>query len=108
MTNETSNRPPAAEEFAAYERMQSEAYPGTRNQENPVGKVDDGGPAFPERHGPEFYVSGMTLRDYFAAQALQGILAGVTCRPDVEKFDFSVPSEMAYNAADAMLKARKA
>lgn len=43
--------------------------------------------------------SGMTLRDYFAAQALQGILVGRTLLHDEWAAD-------AYAMADAMLKAR--
>jgi hypothetical protein len=42
---------------------------------------------------------GMTLRDYFAAQALAGMLA----RYDAGKEDMAV---YAYEHADAMLKAR--
>lgn len=75
----------------------------------------DGGPAFPrpastdEHEGPcNVYQDqqGMTLRDYFAAKALQGLLAsfaGVDCRmPEPEKF-----AADAYAQADAMLKARE-
>ena len=46
-----------------------------------------------------FAVEGMTLRDYFAAKALQGMLA---C-------DYSVdqePAILAYEYADEMMKAR--
>lgn len=45
----------------------------------------------------------MTLRDYFAAKALQGLVAdGVGSLMDEELADWS------YKLADAMLKARKA
>ena len=66
--------------------------------------INDGGPAFPlQSIGPEFQpgYSGMTLRDYFAAAALQGILSeggGPT---------WDVDAKCAYAAADAMLKARE-
>ncbi len=58
-----------------------------------------GGPAFPSVFDHD---RGMTLRDYFAAKAMQGILA-----------DPSTPEIMdiagaAYEMADAMLKARQA
>ena len=45
---------------------------------------------------------GMTLRDYFAAQAMQGFLGTVKvgCPDDLIAVD-------AYNLADAMLKARE-
>ena len=55
--------------------------------------------AFPTQlHGGD----GMTLRDYFAAKAMQGLLASDVYAPK-DKF-----AENAYAMADAMLKARKA
>ena len=46
---------------------------------------------------------GMDLRDYFAAQAMQGLLSdGVGSLSDEELADW------AYKLADAMMKARKA
>lgn len=48
-------------------------------------------------------LGGMTLRDYFAAQALAGMLAAV-----VGDFDERVAAKSAYTLADAMLAARKA
>ena len=47
-------------------------------------------------HGEE----GMTLRDYFAAHAVQGLLANPNLRED-----FSI-AKMAYTIADNMLKVR--
>jgi len=47
--------------------------------------------------------NGMTLRDYFAAKAMQGFLADGAA-PDVSKETISV---MAYSMADAMMKARE-
>lgn len=44
---------------------------------------------------------GMDLRDYFAAMAMQAIIS----RSDFEFDDFSW--ETAYDAADAMMKARE-
>jgi hypothetical protein len=61
----------------------------------------DGGPAFPvpDIDGGKV-CEGMTLRDYFAAKALQGILN------DADVFwDKAAP--LAYQYADAMLKARE-
>jgi hypothetical protein len=47
---------------------------------------------------------GMTLRDYFAAKAMQAIIMSVD-----DKDDMSAPiTESAYKWADAMLKAREA
>lgn len=53
-------------------------------------------------HGFEVSSGGMTLRDYFAAKAMQGILVNGY----FDKFD-SVASD-AYQLADAMLLAREA
>ncbi len=70
--------------------------------------VDGGGPAFPVCQAEDdFY--GMTLRDYFAAKAMQGILQ-TPCyfKPpdDFESVVEQLPS-MAYEIADAMLKERE-
>jgi len=46
-----------------------------------------------------FAIQGITLRDYFAAKALQGILA---CNYTVEE----EPAILAYQYADEMMKAR--
>jgi hypothetical protein len=48
---------------------------------------------------------GMDLRDYFAAKAMQGLLADPGWRHDM---DFEDTAHAAYKQADAMLKARKA
>lgn len=45
--------------------------------------------------------SGMTLRDYFAGQALMGMLADHTGVPIPERF-----AQLSYEIADAMLKER--
>ena len=48
---------------------------------------------------------GMTLRDYFAAKAMQGLLAcDIECGPD----NVQSIAKSAYIMADAMLKAREA
>lgn len=54
---------------------------------------------------------GMTLRDYFAAAALQGLCAGFSALDrdwprDDEPEGYDVAAEHAYQMADAMLKAR--
>ena len=57
-----------------------------------------GGPAFPHsRLGSD--CDGMTLRDYFAAKAMQAL---------VKTNYFDSTAEMAYEMADAMLKEREA
>ena len=58
------------------------------------------GPAFPWTGYGE---KGMTLRDYFAAKAMQAILSN----PEFGNEDTDIASS-AYWAADAMLKAREA
>jgi hypothetical protein len=45
---------------------------------------------------------GMTLRDYFAAKALQGMLAEISLKATVEEF-----ANKSYELADAMMKARE-
>jgi predicted RNA polymerase sigma factor len=60
-------------------------------------------PAFPGLHPSKechYQDSGMRLRDYFAAKAMQGIL--------FEGLDESETAKNAYAMADAMLKARQA
>ena len=48
---------------------------------------------------------GMTLRDYFAAKAMEGMLAACTgwSEANLERL-----AKCSYSTADAMLKARKA
>jgi hypothetical protein len=56
--------------------------------------------------GPENGALGMTLRDYFAAKAMQGILTATLTPNTVWSQDEA--AETAYKVADAMLKAREA
>ena len=65
-----------------------------------MSKTNTGGPAFPA-HGYE----GMTLRDYFAAKAMQGMMADGQILQLVEDKELA---KAAYGLADAMLKAREA
>lgn len=66
----------------------------------------DGGPAFAHAYSDEPYVyNGMSLRDYFAAQALAGILS--TVHVDLSAQDVVDIAASSYVIADAMLKARK-
>lgn len=94
-------------------------------------KVNDGGPAFPV-NGPNGDHPGMTLRDYFAAKAMQAMLSCykdtlLGNRADGNDYDYSTfnremsidknrqtsenegckeIAQDAYTFADAMLKAR--
>ena len=51
---------------------------------------------------------GMTLRDYFAAKAMQGIFASNTEHDHADEHIFDAVAEAAYKQADAMMKAREA
>lgn len=63
-----------------------------------------GGPAFPPMHDPDTHASGMTLRDYFAAKALQSICAAPEHLDRIGSFKNAAAT--AYELADAMLAAR--
>lgn len=74
--------------------------------------ADTGGPAFPviAENGLGHIADGMTLRDYFAAKALQGLLAcPIYIRDEDESLaEFRKASaKNAYAYADAMIRARK-
>ena len=66
---------------------------------------DNGGPAFPfvDSASPHEH-QGMSLRDYFAAKAMQ---AAATNPLGAEGFTFEERAAWAYAQADAMLEARK-
>ena len=70
-------------------------------------RIKDGGPAFAFREGDGL---GLSVRDYFAAKAMQGMLAAV--HTDSEADGGVTPNEAAnyagdaYTIADAMLKQR--
>jgi hypothetical protein len=53
------------------------------------------------------YSSGMTLRDYFAAKAMQGMIASPRGTPDGKDATDKYYAKCAYIMADAMLEARK-
>ncbi|HEX8894416.1 MAG TPA: hypothetical protein VF783_13890 [Terriglobales bacterium] len=57
----------------------------------PAGNVDEQVPS-----------DGINIRDYMATKAMQGLIVGVNDP------NFSTIAEMAYEMADAMLKAREA
>jgi hypothetical protein len=67
---------------------------------------NNGGPAFPSDYGLNFSEKqGMTLRDYFAAKAMQSLITFMLENLSADKAE-DVP-EIAYDFADAMLKARE-
>jgi hypothetical protein len=70
---------------------------------------DTGGPAFPAPAGVSHITEqGMTLRDYAAIKAMQGILASNTEHEHEDAHIFDAIAEASYKQADAMLKARQA
>ena len=58
-------------------------------------------PAFPQPINPNEQGRGMTLRDYFAAKAMQGMMSD----PNLDMVCNKV-AQLSYNMADAMMKAR--
>lgn len=91
-----------------------------------MGEINTGGPAFgqvvelrcvrvapcgSEEYEPALAQGGMTMRDYFAAKAMQAILGGAPGGTGFGKshqdtnLNYAVAS---YAIADAMLKAREA
>ena len=71
--------------------------------------INRGGPVFPQ---PQNYgewadgspwFEGLSLRDYFAAKAMQGLLTG-----GLESVELGVIARDCYRLADAMLRAREA
>lgn len=74
-----------------------------------MSKIDTGGPAFPcdlTAYDSEVQqeMGGMTLRDYFAAKAMQSFTVDVGWKSDQKWFE--EVAEGAYRQADAMLKER--
>lgn len=72
-----------------------------------------GGPAFPvpgmnlPNDLTVFPLIGMTLRDYFAAKAMQARLAGVIMAQQAYAWGADEAARDAYGIADAMLRARE-
>ena len=79
-----------------------------------MSEIDNGGPAFPHMKRPRpdlgagvsetFTDGGMSLRDWFAGQALMSMLSA----PDkISDSTYSVAAGLSYKFADAMLEARR-
>lgn len=68
--------------------------------------INTGGGAFP-RNVDGHYFMGMTLRDYFAAKAMQGMLANPKLQEQILDVGQSWIEESAWAVADAMLKTRE-
>jgi hypothetical protein len=73
---------------------------------------EKGGRAFPayeyvELHRQMMAVGGMTLRDYFAAKAMQGLLSNPSMIDRVDTECLIWIAQCSHEVADAMLEARK-
>lgn len=79
---------------------QEPAFPGTFHNGSSDSAAGPDGEVLPPGHTCAF--TGMTLRDYFAAQAMQAMLPIYNANPS---FDLAA---CAYITADSMLKARAA
>lgn len=72
-----------------------------------MSSINDGGPAFPAPVEPKTdwtlqdVTSGMSLRDWFAGQALAGAVQHQPCQPAANGM-----AQRAYELADAMLAVR--
>lgn len=77
------------------------------NKEQTIESPKDGGPAFSSE-----WDEGMSLRDYFAAAALQGLLSGYLHRAKLGNDGaLMIPEsiyETAYRSADEMINAKEA
>lgn len=75
-------------------------------------ETNDGGSAFP--FAPSYtgnidmQAKGMSLRDWFAGQALAGFMAGYFANPESSGFGNEDIARSVYDQADAMLAARVA
>ena len=82
-----------------------------------MSNTNTGGPAFPVKQYNRNIMAfeefcGLTVRDYFAAKAMQGLVGCFTWRESVDEITEDdteathYTAIMAYEMADAMLKAR--
>jgi hypothetical protein len=67
-------------------------------------KASDGGPAFQAAELANIYHHGMTLRDYFAAKVLQGVVA--RAGDEINPENLKGLCTVMYTIADAMLAER--
>jgi hypothetical protein len=68
-----------------------------------MSKTNTGGSAFPISGSEYRHTQGMTLRDYFAAKALQGVVGNPGLDMGREEL-----AAWAYKMADTLLEAREA
>jgi hypothetical protein len=68
-----------------------------------MSNTNTGGPAFPvtsDNYADSYCGEGLSIRDYFAAKAMQGLMDAAMPMPEI--------AAAAYAMADDMLKAREA
>lgn len=99
-----TRRPSTAYLFFAYRRRHPQVQRRGLSAEMIMSKQNNGGPAFPEPVMDFSQHRGMTLRDYMAAKAMQGICT----HPDTWGLTMPQIASRAYEMADAMLRAREA
>lgn len=71
-----------------------------------MSKINDGGAAFPSEGEGKYHSPGMTLRDWFAGQVINGLMAGRQ-GASIQKQFAAIECDLAYEYADAMLSARE-
>lgn len=67
------------------------------------GRLNDWGPAFPVTTGNDVYAQGMSKRDWYAGQALAGLMASGCFKEGWMPEDIA---EQAFAVAAAMMEAR--
>jgi hypothetical protein len=101
---------------AGGERPEMQAVRGREDGGSLMAAIHDGGPAFPYSaltpEGPQIYgdARGMTLRDYFAGQALMGVVAGMNSeqrRRYIVDRAAGIEAEFVYRIADALIAQRE-
>ena len=78
-------------------------------------QINDGGPAFPNAPSDPGYTKwdeGISLRDWFAGQAMQALVGSMLTEKTRTKYNINKPEHLdcvaldSYAIADAMIKAR--
>lgn len=67
------------------------------------GQINDGGPAFPNKDELGSMIPGMSLRDWFAGQALAGIMSNPALLDNGDAVTIQWASTKARMAADELL-----
>ena len=73
-----------------------------------MSNTNTGGPAFPTATLAQKTEGGMTLRDYFAAKAMQGWLTTYPDDVDCHMVSKTAVAKFSYEMADAMIREREA